>query len=60
MKKRESLEKLKSYVEQMGFKGYDPYDGLNSWTYINIENCQKPCSGKLLELLPKNYFSSEQ
>ena len=30
MKKRESLEKLKSYVEQVDFKGYDPSDGLNS------------------------------
>jgi hypothetical protein len=27
---RESLEKLISYCEKEGYKGYDPYDGLNS------------------------------
>lgn len=28
---RQSFAKLKHYVEQEQFKGYDPYDGLNSW-----------------------------
>jgi hypothetical protein len=26
-----SFERLKHYVEQQHFKGWDPYDGLNSW-----------------------------
>ncbi|WP_299121211.1 delta-aminolevulinic acid dehydratase [uncultured Winogradskyella sp.] len=28
---KESLEALKNYCENEGFKGWDPYDGLNSW-----------------------------
>jgi rhamnogalacturonyl hydrolase YesR len=28
---RKSFYKLKQYVEQQQFKGWDPYDGLNSW-----------------------------
>lgn len=28
---KQSFAKLKHYVEQEQFKGYDPYDGLNSW-----------------------------
>ena len=27
----ESFEKLKAYCEKENFKGWDPYDGLNSW-----------------------------
>ena len=27
---KDSLAELKSYCEQEGFKGFDPYDGLNS------------------------------
>lgn len=27
----ESFEKLKTYCEKANFKGWDPYDGLNSW-----------------------------
>jgi len=27
----QSLEKLRSYIESENFKGYDPYDTLNSW-----------------------------
>ena len=27
----QSLEKLRSYIESEDFKGYDPYDTLNSW-----------------------------
>ena len=28
---RESFNKLKAYCEKEDFKGWDPYDGLNSW-----------------------------
>lgn len=28
---KESFDKLKAYCENENFKGYDPYDGLNSW-----------------------------
>jgi hypothetical protein len=28
---QEPLDKLLSYIEKQGFKGYDPYDALNSW-----------------------------
>lgn len=31
MKKEKSFNKLKFYCEKENFKGWDPYDGLNSW-----------------------------
>ncbi|MFK5878232.1 MAG: delta-aminolevulinic acid dehydratase [Flavobacteriaceae bacterium] len=31
MKIKNSFDKLKKFCEQENFKGYDPYDGLNSW-----------------------------
>ena len=31
MKIKESFKKLKYYCERENFKGWDPYDGLNSW-----------------------------
>ncbi|SFN46543.1 hypothetical protein SAMN04487989_101613 [Bizionia echini] len=31
MKEQESFNRLKSYCENEEFKGWDPYDGLNSW-----------------------------
>lgn len=39
-----SLAKLKAYCEQEGFKGYDPYDGLNSRFF------------QALPLVPRNRF----
>ncbi len=30
--KNDSFKKLKTYCEKENFKGWDPYDGLNSWT----------------------------
>jgi hypothetical protein len=32
----ESFDKLKEYCEKQSFKGYDPYDGLNSTTFNSI------------------------
>jgi rhamnogalacturonyl hydrolase YesR len=32
----ESFEKLKRYCEKEGFKGYDPYDGLNSRLFQSV------------------------
>lgn len=32
---RESFNKLKAYCEKEDFKGWDPYDGLNSWVIQN-------------------------
>lgn len=33
---RESLDKLKDYCEKENFKGYDPYDGLNSTFFKSL------------------------
>lgn len=33
---KESLEKLRVYCENEGFKGYDPYDGLNSRLFQSL------------------------
>jgi len=33
---KQSLDKLKEYCEKEGFKGYDPYDGLNSRLFQNL------------------------
>jgi hypothetical protein len=33
---KQSLEKLMLYCEKEGFKGYDPYDGLNSKLFQNL------------------------
>ena len=36
----DSLEKLREYIEKENFKGFDPYDGLNS--RIPFEKFGKP------------------
>ena len=41
MKFNDSFDRLKGYCEKENFKGWDPYDGLNSWVI------QKTPLGKL-------------
>ena len=41
MKFNDSFNRLKGYCEKENFKGWDPYDGLNSWVI------QKTLLGKL-------------
>jgi len=46
------VSKLGYYIHSGSYLHTDPYDGLDSWTYVNIENVPKPSSGQLLELRP--------
>ena len=43
-----SFEKLKAYCEQVHFKGYDPYDGLNSSLFSSIPFLSKNRLAKLV------------
>ena len=43
----ESVKKLKSYCESEGFKGWDPYDGLNSKVFKAIPFLGKSAFARL-------------
>ncbi|HIP13788.1 MAG TPA: delta-aminolevulinic acid dehydratase, partial [Arcobacter sp.] len=64
-----SFEKLKNYCEAEGFKGWDPYDGLNSKAFktLKLDKVQffrlawiqlfkrNPINLRALMLVPKEY-----
>ena len=59
------FQRLKPLVSKFGYSIYsgrylnvDSYNGLDTWTYINIENVPKPSSGQFIELIPLDYFFS--
>ncbi len=69
---KNSFQKLKSYCEKENFKGWDPYDGLNSKLFQSIPVISKsrffrlawiqvfkrsPINFRKLLLVPKGYNS---